>query len=179
MITYALGGRAAEKLIFQRADDGRGQRHRARHGDRPQDGVRVGDERQAWTARLRRRRTRRSSSGRQITRHRNYSEDTAIAIDEEIKKIVTSGMKRAEKILTDNIDTLHRLAAALLEREILDASEIDTIIRGEDASAGEKQENGEKAICRKPPAPAAGGREPHSSRNERLPRASRRAMRPR
>ena len=41
--------------------------------------------------------------GRQITRHKNYSEDTAIIIDDEIKKIVTNGMKRAEKILTDNV----------------------------------------------------------------------------
>jgi cell division protease FtsH len=41
-------------------------------------------------------------------------------------------MKRAEKILTDNLDTLHRLAEALLEREILDASEIDAVIRGEE-----------------------------------------------
>ena len=70
--------------------------------------------------------------GKQIIRQKNYSEDTAIAIDEEAKKIVTMCMKRAEKILNDNIDTLHRLSHALLEREILDAIEIDAIIRGEE-----------------------------------------------
>ena len=41
-------------------------------------------------------------------------------------------MRRAEKILEDNLDTLHRLAAALLEREILDGTEIDAVIRGEE-----------------------------------------------
>jgi cell division protease FtsH len=70
--------------------------------------------------------------GRQITRHKNYSEDTAVAIDDEIKHIVVNCMRRAEKILEDNLDTLHRLAAALLEREILDGTEIDAVIRGEE-----------------------------------------------
>jgi len=80
--------------------------------------------------------------GRQIMRHKNYSEDTAITIDDEIKKIVSGGMKRAEKILTENVDTLHRLAAALLEREILDSTEIDAVIRGEELPPIEKRGNG-------------------------------------
>jgi cell division protease FtsH len=69
--------------------------------------------------------------GREITRHRDFREDTANVIDDEVKKIVSSCMKRAEKILSENIDKLHRLANALLEREILDGDEIDKIIRGE------------------------------------------------
>ena len=80
--------------------------------------------------------------GRQITRHKNYSEETAVTIDEEIKKIISTAMKRSEKILTDNLDTLHRLAAALLEREILDSSEIDAIIRGEDLPPPDRHRNG-------------------------------------
>jgi cell division protease FtsH len=83
--------------------------------------------------------------GRQITRNRNFSEDTAISIDAEIKKIVTTGMKRAEKILQENISTLHRLAAALLEREILDSSEIDAVIRGEELPPVERRGNGQPA----------------------------------
>jgi cell division protease FtsH len=77
--------------------------------------------------------------GRQIARHKNYSEETAIAIDDEIKKIVMNGMKRAEKILAENMATLHRLAAALLEREILDGVEIDAVIRGEELPPVERR----------------------------------------
>jgi cell division protease FtsH len=80
--------------------------------------------------------------GRQIARHKNYSEETAIDIDREIKSIVDKGMKRAENILKENMDTLHRLALALLEREILDSSEIDTIIRGEELPPAERSGNG-------------------------------------
>ena len=59
-------------------------------------------------------------------------------IDDEVKKIVNACMDRAEKILKDNTDTLHRLSAALLEREILDGEEIDKIIRGEELPPFEK-----------------------------------------
>ena len=82
--------------------------------------------------------------------------DTAIAIDEEIKKIVNHGMKRAEKILTDNIEILHRLASALLEREILDAAEIDTVIRGEELPPLEKRGNGVKPKSEETPPPSPG-----------------------
>jgi len=80
--------------------------------------------------------------GRQIMRQKNYSNDTAILIDEEIKKIVEGGMTRAERILKENRDLLHRLSQALLEREILDANEIDTIVRGEELPPVEKRGNG-------------------------------------
>jgi len=70
--------------------------------------------------------------GKEIARHRDYSEKTAILIDEEVKRIVNEASERAEKLLKENIDTLHRLAQALLEREILDGEEIDKIIRGEE-----------------------------------------------
>src|SRR5690606_33720207 len=70
--------------------------------------------------------------GREIQKHRDYSERTAIEIDDEIRRIVNSAMERAEKILRDNIDLLHRLSKELLEREILDSEEIDKLIRGEE-----------------------------------------------
>jgi len=69
--------------------------------------------------------------GREITKKQNYSELTAEKIDHEVKRFVVSGMETAEKILNDNIDTLHKLANELLEREILDANEIEMIIKGE------------------------------------------------
>jgi cell division protease FtsH len=51
-------------------------------------------------------------------------------------------MKRAEKILKENMDTLNRLALALLEREILDSAEIDLIIHGEQLPPVERSGNG-------------------------------------
>ena len=76
--------------------------------------------------------------GREIAQHRDYSEQTAIMIDEEVNKIVTSALLRAEKILSDNVGLLHTLSAALLEREILDSDEIDKIMKGEKLPPFEK-----------------------------------------
>ena len=70
--------------------------------------------------------------GREIAQHRDYSENTAIRIDEEVKKLVTDAHVRTTEILTENLDTLHRLAHSLLEREVLGGDEIDMIIRGEE-----------------------------------------------
>jgi cell division protease FtsH len=80
--------------------------------------------------------------GREVTKTRSFSEDTAIAIDAEVRLIVTRAMKRADKILKDNVKILHRLANALLEREILDSEEIDKIIRGEELPPVDKHVNG-------------------------------------
>ena len=67
--------------------------------------------------------------GREIAKHRDYSEETAILIDEEVKRIVEAQERRVEAILRANVDKLHRLAKALLKREILDGLEIDEILR--------------------------------------------------
>jgi cell division protease FtsH len=69
--------------------------------------------------------------GREISQHRDYSEATAIRIDEEVRRIVEEGYKRAWNVLESNRDALVRLAEALLEYETLDNSEIETIIKGE------------------------------------------------
>jgi len=68
--------------------------------------------------------------GREIAQHRDYSEDTAIKIDQEVRRIVDNGYKGAVDILSNNRDTLSRIALALLEREVLDASEVQLIIQG-------------------------------------------------
>jgi cell division protease FtsH len=52
-------------------------------------------------------------------------------------------MKRSEKVLRDNLETLHRLSNALLEREILDSDEIDKVIRGEDLPPVDRGKNGD------------------------------------
>ncbi|UCB52027.1 MAG: ATP-dependent zinc metalloprotease FtsH [Candidatus Zixiibacteriota bacterium] len=69
--------------------------------------------------------------GREIATHRDYSEDTAQEIDKEVRRIVEEAEAKAIELLTANVDKLHLLANALLEREILDGEEIDRILRGE------------------------------------------------
>ncbi|HVA93364.1 MAG TPA: ATP-dependent zinc metalloprotease FtsH [Candidatus Dormibacteraeota bacterium] len=66
--------------------------------------------------------------GREINQHRDYSEDTAIHIDQEVRRIITAGYENAWKILETNRDTLERIAQALLEREVLDATELKLLL---------------------------------------------------
>jgi len=68
--------------------------------------------------------------GREIAQHRDYSEQTALAIDEEVRKFIMQGYQRAKTILNDHRDALVRIAEALLERESLDAAEIKLLIAG-------------------------------------------------
>jgi cell division protease FtsH len=70
--------------------------------------------------------------GREIAQHRDYSEDTAIKIDQEVRRLVDEGYNRAKRILETERQTLIRLAEILLERETLDASEIKMVIDGQD-----------------------------------------------
>ncbi|HUF93937.1 MAG TPA: ATP-dependent zinc metalloprotease FtsH [Candidatus Limnocylindria bacterium] len=67
--------------------------------------------------------------GREMARQKDYSEDTALAIDSEIKRIVMDCATRARQIIEENIEKLHALARALLERESLDSEEIARILR--------------------------------------------------
>jgi cell division protease FtsH len=68
--------------------------------------------------------------GRDIARHQDYSEDTAIKIDQEVKRIVEQNYTRARTILTEQRHLLERVAEALLEREVLDAEEVRMLIEG-------------------------------------------------
>ncbi|MBL8016858.1 MAG: ATP-dependent zinc metalloprotease FtsH [Ignavibacteria bacterium] len=130
MIAYAMGGRAAEKIVFNQLTTG------------------AGNDIERATALARKmvcewgmseklgpltfgKKEEEIFLGREISQHRDYSEETAILIDVEVKTIVNRGMERAMTVLNENMDTLHKLSAALLEREILDSDEIDRIMRGE------------------------------------------------
>ena len=69
--------------------------------------------------------------GREFAQHRDYSEETARLIDAEISAIVTQSYEKAKEIIQGNMDTLHRLASALLEKEVLDGNQIERIIKDE------------------------------------------------
>jgi cell division protease FtsH len=69
--------------------------------------------------------------GREIAQHRDYSEATAIRIDEQVKQFVQEGYDRATRIIEEHSDAVDRIAAALLEREILDGGEVKQLIEGQ------------------------------------------------
>jgi len=89
--------------------------------------------------------------GREIAQHRDYSEDTAIKIDGEVRSIVSLGYTRARNILETYRDALERVAQALLDREVLDATELKLLMEGKPLP--------EKQIP-PPPAPPVPTREP-------------------
>jgi cell division protease FtsH len=68
--------------------------------------------------------------GREIAQHRDFSEDTALQIDREVKRIVSSGYEKAKHILNTHKDTLDNIAQALLVREVLDANEVKLLMEG-------------------------------------------------
>ena len=74
--------------------------------------------------------------GREIAQHKDYSEETAIEIDREVRRIVEECLNKAESLLRENEYRLDKLAEALLERESLNAQEIEELIK-EDTVAAE------------------------------------------
>jgi cell division protease FtsH len=69
--------------------------------------------------------------GREIAQHQDYSEDTAIRIDQEIKRIVLHNYEKAKALLTQHKTALLQIADALLSREVLDADQVRRIAAGE------------------------------------------------
>ena len=102
--------------------------------------------------------------GREIAQHRDYSESTAIQIDEEVKKIVSIGYATAKKILSENRETLIRIAKALIEREVLDASEIKMLVDGQDLPPIKplpaKTDDGVQQVIKPDRVPAKSGERP-------------------
>ena len=90
--------------------------------------------------------------GREMIRHKAHSEETARLIDGEIRRIVEEANTRAMDLLKENIDDLHAIAAALLERETISGADIDLIRKGEPLPPV----NGMKGGAAPASAPAAG-----------------------
>jgi cell division protease FtsH len=102
--------------------------------------------------------------GREIAQHRDYSEATAIQIDEEVKKMVSIGYSTARAILSENRETLEKIARALIEREVLDAYEIKLLVDGQDLPPIKplpaKTDDGVQQVIKPERAPAKGGERP-------------------
>jgi cell division protease FtsH len=131
-LTMAMGGRAAEEIIFG--------------PDKVSNGA-SGDIKMA-TDQARRMITEWGMSdklgmiaygdnsqevflGHSVTQNKNVSEATAREIDSEIKDIIDRAYAKARRLLTENVEELHRLARGLLEHETLSGDEIRTVLRGE------------------------------------------------
>jgi cell division protease FtsH len=94
--------------------------------------------------------------GYSVNRQRNMSNETAQAIDKEIRRIVEEGYGRAKHLLTEHVDQLHALAKSLLEFETLTGDEIKKVLAGEPIDRG-----GDDA---KPRLPASGTSIPSTRR---------------
>lgn len=90
--------------------------------------------------------------GREIAQHRDYSEETSIRIDSEVRKIVTEQYERARKILEDNRDTMVRLAEALLEHESLDGVQIRRVVAGLTIEDGDSTTSSDQSPVNEPNA---------------------------
>ncbi|NIM20655.1 MAG: ATP-dependent zinc metalloprotease FtsH [Candidatus Latescibacteria bacterium] len=147
-ITQSLGGRVAEQLILNRMGSGAQQdiematklvrKMVMRWGMSSNLGPISFGEREEQIF-----------LGREIAQHQDYSETTAQAIDEEVSRIITECYDRAKKILEENMDQLHAVADALLERETLDREEIDILLKGGELpplkiKSADKEHPGEK-----------------------------------
>ncbi|QQS41734.1 MAG: ATP-dependent zinc metalloprotease FtsH [Acidobacteriota bacterium] len=106
--------------------------------------------------------------GREINQHRDYSEDTAIKIDQEVNKIVAEGYEKARTVITDNREAMVRLSEALLERETLDGVQIRRVVAGlpldgDEESEGSDDDGSEeksKSPFKKPILPPITGNNP-------------------
>ncbi len=107
--------------------------------------------------------------GREIAQHRDYSEDTAIKIDREVRRLVDEAYNRAKQLISERSDALVKIAEALLEREILEGSDVRAIIEGGElpAAGGAKPkpagEEGKQQVLR----PEGGSRVPGFGPGER------------
>jgi cell division protease FtsH len=86
--------------------------------------------------------------GREIAQHRDFSEATAIRIDEQIRAFVDEGYGRAKRIIEDNREAVEKITEALLEREILDGNEVKLLLAGQSLPPYRSTNN--------PPRPSSG-----------------------
>ncbi|HEY1937429.1 MAG TPA: ATP-dependent zinc metalloprotease FtsH [Candidatus Angelobacter sp.] len=73
--------------------------------------------------------------GRELSQHRDFSEETAREIDSEVRRLVNTGYEKAKSVILENRDAMVRIALALLEREVLDANELKMILEGKQLPA--------------------------------------------
>ncbi len=94
--------------------------------------------------------------GREIAQHRDYSEATAIKIDDQVRKLVETGYARARQRIEEKSEAMKRIAEALLEREVLDGEEVRMLIAGETLPMQKNHGTGDKEKPQPAQAPEPG-----------------------
>jgi cell division protease FtsH len=105
--------------------------------------------------------------GREIAQHRDYSEDTAIRIDMEVRRLVEGAHTTAKHIIEQHSEALVRIAEALLEREVLDGEEVRRLIDGRDLSVPTTASPGDEGKTQPVLRPEGGHRVPGLREGER------------
>jgi len=126
-LAVAFGGRVAEELIFNRISTGASNDIK-QATSLAQNMVRVWGMSEKLGPLSYDQGDEQIFLGREIAQHRDYSDETARQIDEEISGLITSAYNRAQQVLEENIDILHKLAELLLEKETVMGKELDELI---------------------------------------------------
>jgi cell division protease FtsH len=126
----AMGGRAAEKLVFNHLTTGAASdlEHSTALARRMVCELGMSDNLGPLTFG---KKEEMVFLGREIASHKDYSESTAVLIDQEVRAIIERAYSQAETLLKANMEKLTLLANTLLEREVLDGHEMDRLLRGE------------------------------------------------
>ncbi|MBN2600683.1 MAG: cell division protein FtsH, partial [Candidatus Marinimicrobia bacterium] len=144
-----LGGRAAEKIIFNELTTGAGN-----DLERATELARKMVCEWGMSERLGPltygKKTQEIFLGREISQHRDFSEDTAKIIDEEVRIIVEAAEARATKILKENLKSLNLLAETLLEHEVIDGEDIKRLLEGKKLKNPKSSKSIAKSKPRKP-----------------------------
>jgi cell division protease FtsH len=93
--------------------------------------------------------------GREIAQHQDYSEDTAVKIDGEVRRIVQENYTRAQEQLTRHKDALLKIADELLTREVLDGAQVKSIVQGDALEAAPPKAGASAVVTEAAPSPAA------------------------
>lgn len=126
-LAIAFGGRAAEEIVFNRFSTGASNDIK-QATDLAQQMVRSWGMSDVLGPLSYAKNEEQIFLGREISQHRDYSEDTARKIDEEINGLIRKSYGRAKQILNENLDVLHKLAELLLEKETVMGKELDELI---------------------------------------------------
>jgi cell division protease FtsH len=143
LLTAAMGGRAAEFLVFNHFTTGAANDIERATGLARKMVCELGMSEELGPLTFGKKEEM-VFLGREIATHKDYSEQTAERIDVEVRRIVEGAYVHALDLLRANLDKLHLLATTLLEREMLDGDQMNRILRGEKLEPLKSADPGEK-----------------------------------
>ncbi len=126
-LSVAFGGRAAEEIVFKRISTGAANDIK-QATDLAQRMVRSWGMSEKLGPLSYAKNEEQIFLGREIAQHRDYSDETARKIDEEVNSLINATYHQAKKVIEENLDILHKLAELLLEKETVQGKELDELI---------------------------------------------------